>query len=42
MHMVAQGLTNKEIAPSLNLSEFTLKNHIRCVMRQMETEKPST
>jgi DNA-binding NarL/FixJ family response regulator len=38
MHLVAQGLTNKEIAASLNLSEFTVKNHIRRVMRQMEAE----
>jgi DNA-binding NarL/FixJ family response regulator len=38
MHLVAQGLTNKEIAASPNLSEFTVKNHIRRVMRQMEAE----
>jgi DNA-binding CsgD family transcriptional regulator len=38
MHLVAQGLTNKEIAVSLNLSEFTVKNHIRRVMRPMEAE----
>jgi DNA-binding NarL/FixJ family response regulator len=38
MHLVAQGLTNKEIAASLNLSEFTVKNHIRRVMRQMQAE----
>jgi DNA-binding NarL/FixJ family response regulator len=38
MHLVAQGLTNKEIAASLNLSEFTVENHIRRVMRQMEAE----
>jgi DNA-binding NarL/FixJ family response regulator len=38
MHLVAHGLTNKEIAASLNLSEFTVKNHIRRVMRQMEAE----
>ena len=38
MHLVAQGLTNKEIAANLNLSEFTVKNHIRRVMRQMEAE----
>jgi DNA-binding NarL/FixJ family response regulator len=38
MNLVAQGLTNKEIAASLNLSEFTVKNHIRRVMRQMEAE----
>jgi DNA-binding NarL/FixJ family response regulator len=38
MHLVAHGLTNKEIAASLNLSEFTVKNHIRRVMRQVEAE----
>jgi DNA-binding NarL/FixJ family response regulator len=38
MQLVAQGLTNKEIAASLHLSEFTVKNHIRRVMRQMEAE----
>ncbi len=38
MHLVAQGLTNKEIATNLNLSEFTVKNHIRRVMRQVEAE----
>jgi DNA-binding NarL/FixJ family response regulator len=38
MQLVAQGLTNKEIAANLHLSEFTVKNHIRRVMRQMEAE----
>jgi DNA-binding CsgD family transcriptional regulator len=37
-HLVAHRLTNKEIAASLNLSEFTVKNHIRRVMMQMEAE----
>lgn len=36
MSLVAEGLTNKEIAASLNLSQFTVKNHIRRVMRQVE------
>ncbi|MGB2678851.1 MAG: response regulator transcription factor [Candidatus Acidiferrum sp.] len=36
LRLVANGLTNKEIAANLNLSEFTVKNHIRRVMRQME------
>ncbi|MGB7465195.1 MAG: response regulator transcription factor, partial [Candidatus Acidiferrum sp.] len=38
MQLVAQGLTNKEIAASLNLSEFTVKNHIRRVMKHMEAD----
>ncbi len=36
IQLVANGLTNKEIASSLNLSEFTVKNHIRRVMRRVE------
>jgi DNA-binding NarL/FixJ family response regulator len=36
MNLVAKGLTNKEIAANLNLSQFTVKNHIRRVMRQVE------
>jgi DNA-binding NarL/FixJ family response regulator len=36
IRLVADGLTNKEIASSLNLSEFTVKNHIRRVMRRVE------
>ena len=36
MNLVAEGLTNKEIAASLNLSQFTVKNHIRRVMRQVQ------
>jgi DNA-binding NarL/FixJ family response regulator len=35
MGMVARGLTNKEIASRLNLSEFTVKNHLRRIMKQM-------
>lgn len=34
--LVAQGLTNKEIAASLNLSEFTVKNHIHRIMKQVD------
>lgn len=36
IRLVAEGLTNKEIAANLNLSQCTVKNHIRRVMRQME------
>lgn len=35
MVLVAKGLTNKEIAASLQLSEFTVKNHIRRVMTHL-------
>jgi DNA-binding NarL/FixJ family response regulator len=36
LRLVAEGLTNKEIAANLNLSQFTVKNHLRRVMRQIE------
>jgi DNA-binding NarL/FixJ family response regulator len=36
MELVAQGMTNKEIATSLHLSEFTIKNHIHRVMKSLE------
>jgi len=36
IRLVADGLTNKEIAANLNLSQFTVKNHIRRVMRRVE------
>jgi len=38
MALVAQGLTNKEIAASLNLSEFTVKNHIHRVMKHVDAD----
>jgi DNA-binding NarL/FixJ family response regulator len=38
MSLVAKGLTNKEIATNLNLSEFTVKNHIHRVMKQVDAE----
>jgi DNA-binding NarL/FixJ family response regulator len=33
--MIAQGLTNKEIASHLNLSEQTIKNHIHRMLRKV-------
>jgi len=36
MNLVANGLSNKEIAASLNLSQYTVKNHLRRVMRQVD------
>jgi DNA-binding NarL/FixJ family response regulator len=39
--LVADGLTNKEIAAHLNLSQFTVKNHISRVMRQVEAASRS-
>lgn len=34
--LVAKGLTNKEIAASLNLSEFTVRNHIHRILKQVD------
>ncbi|MGB7845977.1 MAG: response regulator transcription factor [Candidatus Acidiferrum sp.] len=36
--LVAKGLTNKEIAASLNLSEFTVKNHLQRLMRRVDAD----
>jgi DNA-binding NarL/FixJ family response regulator len=38
IRLVANGLTNKEIAANLNLSEFTVKNHVRRIMKQVKAE----
>jgi two-component system, NarL family, nitrate/nitrite response regulator NarL len=35
---LARGLTNKEIASSLNLSEYTVKNHVHRIMRQVNAD----
>lgn len=35
---LARGLTNKEIAANLNLSEFTVKNHVHRIMRQLNAD----
>src|SRR5712664_1432983 len=36
MVLVAKGLTNKEIASRLNLSEFTVRNHIHRILKQVD------
>jgi len=36
VNLVAKGLTNKEIAAQLHLSEFTVRNHIHRIMRQVD------
>lgn len=36
VRLVAQGLTNKEIASHLNLSEFTVRNHINRILKQVD------
>ncbi len=38
MSLVAMGLSNKEIAANLNLSEFTVKNHIYRIMKQVDAQ----
>lgn len=35
VHMIDRGLTNKEIAAQLNLSEQTVKNHIHRMLRKL-------
>jgi DNA-binding NarL/FixJ family response regulator len=36
--LVARGMSNKEIASHLNLSEFTVKNHMYRLMKQLDAE----
>jgi len=35
VQMISNGLTNKEIASQLNLSEQTVKNHIHRMLRKL-------
>ena len=39
--LVAKGLTNKEIAVRLNLSEYTVRNHIHRILKQVDAESRS-
>lgn len=41
MALVAKGLTNKEIASGLNLSEFTVRNHIHRILKQVDAASRS-
>jgi DNA-binding NarL/FixJ family response regulator len=36
--LLARGFTNKEIAQSMRLSEFTVKNHIHRIMRRLNAQ----
>jgi two-component system, NarL family, nitrate/nitrite response regulator NarL len=39
--LVAKGLTNKQIASHLNISEFTVRNHIHRILKQVDAETRS-
>lgn len=39
--LVAKGLTNKEIALRLNISEFTVKNHIHRILKNVDADTRS-
>ena len=41
MALVAKGFTNKEIASHLNLSEFTVRNHIHNILKQVDASSRS-
>jgi len=41
VRLVAKGLTNKEIASQLNLSEFTVRNHIHRILKQVDATSRS-
>jgi DNA-binding NarL/FixJ family response regulator len=41
MSLVAKGLTNKEIASRLNLSEFTVRNHVHRILKQVVADSRS-
>jgi DNA-binding NarL/FixJ family response regulator len=38
MDLVSKGLSNKEIATRLHLSQFTVKNHIRRILQNVDVE----
>lgn len=39
MHLVAEGLTNKEIAQQLHLSSYTVKSHVHNILRKLDLRK---
>ena len=39
--LVARGMTNKEIAGELSLSEYTVKNHMARILKQLDAESRS-
>jgi DNA-binding NarL/FixJ family response regulator len=38
LHLIAQGLSNKEIADSLHISESTVKNHLRNILAKLHLQ----
>jgi DNA-binding NarL/FixJ family response regulator len=38
MRLVANGLTNKQIAEQLHVSEYTVKNHMARILKQLDVE----
>ena len=38
IRLVERGLTNKEVATRLNLSEFTVKNRLRRIMKEVAAD----
>jgi two-component system NarL family response regulator len=41
MKLVAKGLTNKEIAGELHLSEYTIRNHVSRILKLLDAENRS-
>ena len=41
MKLVAKGMTNKEIAQELHLSQYTVKNHMSRILKQLNAENRS-
>ena len=39
--LVAKGMTNKEIASHLNLSEYTIRNHVHRIMKRVDARSRS-
>ena len=37
--MIGQGLTNKEIADRVGLSDKTVKNHVSLILRKLEVRR---
>ncbi|MDQ0340508.1 DNA-binding NarL/FixJ family response regulator [Caldalkalibacillus uzonensis] len=38
MQLVAKGFSNKDIATSLSISEYTVKNHLKNIMQKLHLD----